>query len=124
MSSFSNMHLEESQDGSKSAISSPIKKRGYFLKKKTAYIGIAVLAVVFIVALLIVYYSAKPSSKEVAERCPPPVVYTTDVIVPTTTPYFDLNKECSASVCRNPIKALGILYIYTQSYNGRNGQSQ
>lgn len=109
MSSLSNMYVEEPL-GHKSS-------DGIYVKKRKLYIILAIVAVVFVAALIFVYSSAKGSSDDETTakqklKCPSPatnptVSYTTALM--TTTPVFDLNKQCSAAICSNPMKALGRL---------------
>lgn len=110
MSSLSNMYVEEPL-GHKSS-------DGIYVKKRKLYIILAIVAVVFVAALVFVYSSAKGSSDDEMTakqklKCPPTaptnptVSYSTALM--TTTPAFDLNKQCSAAICSNPMKALGRL---------------
>jgi len=100
MSSLSNMYVEEFPSPKKDAI---------LLKKRKLYIILAILAVVFVVALFIVYFSAKPSRDELVKMCPNKSPVYSTALVPSafTPPPFDANKQCSALVCENPVKALG-----------------
>lgn len=105
MSSLSNMYMEEAHSSK--------KDDAFYVKKRKLYIGLVVLAVVFLAIIIIVYYSAKPSKDELNKNCPTQAqpAYSTAVmpqITPLPTPApFDTNKECGAAVCVNPYKALG-----------------
>lgn len=105
MSSLSNMYVEES----------PNKKTGdaIYIRKRKLYIILGIAVVGVLAALIFVYSSAKGSANnETAKKCVSTLstaIYTTGSMPTalTTTPPFDLNKECSAAICANPYVALG-----------------
>ena len=80
-------------------------KKGYFIEKKTALVGLALLAVIFIGAIIITYYSTKDD-----ESCFP---FKSNSSI-NNSEYLNINNEqfCSSLICASPFKINGIFKDY------------
>jgi hypothetical protein len=90
--SLNNMYIEDTARVVKS-------KKGYFIQKKAALIGLVLLGVIFVGGILITYYSTKDSN----ETCVGSV--NTNSLINKT---IDNDQVCSSLFCSKPQKINGI----------------
>lgn len=101
MSSISNIFLYTNES---EVDQLTLKKNSYFVKRKTAYIGLVLISILFIGILLVVYNSAK--SQNQAQNCTNTRVAYTTTINPTAS-FFDSNINCKNAVCQKQKIAMG-----------------
>ena len=91
--SLNNMYIEDTARVVKS-------KKGYFIQKKAALIGLILLGVIFVGGIVITYYSTKDSNETCGGS-----VNTSSLINKS----IDNDQICSSLYCSKPQKINGIL---------------